>query len=850
MAMSPGLASISNPGMKPGQDPGAPPPRAPDSQPSDNQPAVEPGQPTGATLPGAASPTQQPSKPPPPPEPIVTWDEVTAKPGYQGLEPEQKEQVRDAYWKEVIAPKLPPEQQKLARQAFDNDTLPKKGPQASGGTVGKVLDYALGSQLGLAEETLHLGSQIVGGMAGGVASLYEGITAPAGLKAKEAAGAAEAVSNAVTYQPHFTAGKKIAGMADAIAGVVPKVADWATKDIAEDPTLKRVLGPTGSEVVQGLANTAAVAIPTLLGAKGAKAIATESGAAATAARATVAATRASEGLKRAQAYIKAKTSLDWDTIPANVQKNLTDVATHDPDALVRLKPKAIERQARLEELDIPASRGAIERDRAQMTHEQTLSKGDVGKPLQAIRDIQDTALHHHVDIVRRSTGAKASTRQGVGESVERALRGTKEESPEKWGTPEIEKGLKSSAKAVWSKANYNRSFATARATEPSASVSPEPIVKLLDKNPDMHELGWLSSWLKRAKVEQTSEKLPEQSGTRYVDAEGGPRWSWKTPVNGPQPGLRSVKLDELTHLREQASAIARTGQGSEKLYAGKVVGAIDEAMGKIPAAAKNWRKAFGEFKQHNIEFGDQALVNQLTDMKSRTDPVTALEDTSDVIRGHSAADIRNLKKTLTEGGTAATRAAGQQAWKDIQGSLLDYLKERADPAEEKGGAEQAQFSKGFRKEFRELDKDGKIDAIFSPAQAKRLRAVAQATEDVRTQPRMGVTGSDTAANLQAAKDRQQLKTLSVLEKTSRFGKTGQMVAGGARWLRSLKESGQAIKDVATAKRSRLDEAAEDARKKAPKPPTKLGNTLRSIRAGAGVAHRATLKDKKKDDKKK
>lgn len=844
MADSPGLASIANPGMKPGQDPGAPPPRAPDSQPSDNQPAVEPGQPTGAMPPGAVP------KPPPPPEPIVTWDEVTAKPAYQGLEPEQKEQVRDAYWKEVIAPKILPEQQKLARQAFDKDTLPKDGPQASGGTVGKVLDYALGNQLALAEAGMHVGSQIAGGMAGGVASAYEMAFAPAGLKAKEAAGAAESVGNAVTYEPRFTAGKNIAGMADAIAGIVPKVADWATKDIAEDPTLKRVLGPTGSEVAQGAANFAVQAIPTVLGIKGGKAVATESGAAATAARATAAATRASEGLKRAQAYIKAKTSLDWDKIPANVQKNLTDVATHDPDALFRLKPKAIERQARLEGLDIPASRGAIERDRAQMTHEQTLSKGDVGKPLQDIRDLQDTKLHGHLDVVRRSTGAKASTRQGVGESVERALRGTKEESPEKWGPPQIEKGLKSSAKAVWSKANYNRKFEIARSTEPDASVSPEPIVKLLDKNPDMHELGWLSSWLKKAKVEQTSERLPEQSGTRYVDAEGGPRWSWNTPVNGPQAGLRSVKLDELVHLREQASSIARTGQGSEKLYAGNVVGAIDEAMRKIPAAAKNWRAAFDAFKQHKIEFEDQALVNKLTDMKSRTDPQTAMEDTADVIRGHSAADIRNLKKTLTEGGTAATRAAGQQAWKDVQGSLLDYLKERADPAEEKGGAEQAQFSKGYRKEFRKLDKDGKIDAIFSPAQAKRLRAVAHATEDVRTQPRMGVAGSDTAANLQAAKDRQQLKTLTMLEKTSRIPTVGPYIAGAARGLRSMKERGQATKDVATAKRSRLDEAAEDARAKKPKPPTKLGYTLRSIRAASGVAHRATLKDKKKDHDKK
>lgn len=766
---------------------------------------------------------------------------------YQALDPEKKEAARNAYWTEVIAPKVPPEKQKEVRQAFDKDTLPKSGPQASGGTVGKVLDYALGAHFGTLEGGLHVASQVAALPVEAAGSLLNMATAPAGHRAEKAAGLSQAIGSAMTYEPRTPQGKVIANLADDISGIVPKVAEKVTGDIAEDPTLKKFLGPTGSEVVQGVANTAVQAIPTLLGAKGAKTVATESGAAATAARATAAATRASEGLARAKAFVAAKTSLDWDKIPASVQKNLTDVAEHDPDALLRLKPKAIERQARLEQLDIPATRGAIERDRAQLTHEQTLSKGDVGKPLQDIRDTQDTVLHRHVDVVRRSTGAKASTRQGVGESVERALRGTKEESPEKWGPPQIEKGLKSSAKAVWSKANYNRKFGVARSTEPDASVSPAPLVKLLEKNPDVQELGWLQSWLKKAKVEQTAEEPPAASSPKFVDAAGKSRWPWQQPNKPPQMELRNVKLDELTHLREQASTIARTGQGSERYFAGKVVGAIDEAMEKIPRAAKNWRAAFDAFKQHKIEFEDQTLVNKLTDMKSRTDPVTAMEDTADVIRGHSAADIGNLKKTLTEGGTAATRAAGQQAWRDIQGSLLDFLKEKADPAEEKGGAEQAQFSKGFRKEFRKLDKDGKIDAVFSPAQAKRLRAISQATEDVRTQPRMGVVGSDTAANLQAAKDRQQMKALTLLEKTSRFGKTGQLIAGAARGLRSWKESGQSIKDVATAKRSRLDEAAEDARAKSPKGPTRRGNTLRSIKAAAGVAHRATLKDKKKDD---
>lgn len=798
---------------------------------------------------------------------MAAWADVTANPEYQKLTPDQKEAARKQYFDQTVAPKVPKDQLEKVRQQFDAQTLPKGNE-----SVGPVLDRVLASVPDVAlqatglpqmETALHYASGMAALPVEAAGSVYGALTAPPGLKAKTAAENVQKIGEAMTYQPHSPGGKAATETLDKVAGVIPKAAEKFTGDIAEDPQVKSIFGNTGSEVVQGLANTAWQALPTLLGVRGGKAAITRTAeAGAGEAGGATAATRAAANaaaVAKAREFVEQKAGMKWDEVSADVKDKLTLVAKFAPEQLDKIKPTSVARESRLQQLKIPGTRGDIERDVAQMTHEQTLSKSETGKPIRDIKSEQDVRLHRLVDVAKRTSGAKAATRESVGKSVETALRGKAEENPEKWGRAQTEKGLKSSAKAVWSKANYNRLYDIARATEPNASVSAEPIVDLLKKNPDIQKLGWLQTWLKKAKVEQEAE----EPGPRLVDTSGKPLGE-----EPPETELRELKLDELAQLRQDAADIARTGQGAEKLYAGKVVGAVDDAMENVPAAAKAWKAAINAFKQHKIEFEDQSLVEKLTGMKSRTDPKTALADTGDAVRAASSDQIRGLKKTLTEGGTEKTRTAGKQAWKDIQGSVLDYLREKADKNEETGAEGQRQFNKGFRDALRELDKDGKLEAIFDPKQVKFLRKIAQATEDVRTMPRTRIQGSDTAANIQAATDRAQVKALTALEKTSRIPKVGPYLAGGAKVLRSMKEKGQAVKDVATAQRSRLQEAAADtqtrsvqkryakeakARAKADaKTPVgkkraqmRRRNTMKSladVASTAGAFHRATLKD--------
>lgn len=811
---------LSNPGMSsPSQDRGAPPENIP--QAADNLPAVEPGQPNNPPA-AAANPTPTP---PPPKEPVIKWKDVTAKPMYQGLTPEQKEQVREAYWKEVIAPKVPPDQQKVARQAFDRDTLPKDGPQASGGSVGKVLDYMLGSELGAPlgtvagapEAAVHLASQAVALPVEAAASLYKLATAPAGLKAKEASEAAQAVGSAMTYQPRTPQGREIANLADDIAGVVPKVADKATGWIAENPTVKRVLGPTGSEVAQGLANTAIQAIPTVLGARTAKTAVGEASPAATASRATAAANRAAQGVARAQAYIKANTSLDWDQLPEGMKKKLSEVAQADPNGLAKLKPEAIERQANLEKLKIPGTRGQIERDVEQLTREEGMSKQR--GPVREIDSAQNEALNRQLDIVRRSTGAKAVTRQQIGKTIQNdALRN----------------------KASQSVKNYDRLYKEARATEPNATVKADPFYEFLEKNgevlnPEVQHLAFLKNWLNKAQLERPAgaadSPISLSTDVGKAVAERG-----ETAEESAEIVRRPIKLVELDDLRRKASKIASKG-GTDAHYASELVRAIDDSFEQVPAAAKKWKEARDAFKAHKIEFEDQALIKKLTSNKgkSRTDRATALEDTVETVLKHSAEDIQKLEKSLKEGGSPQTQAAGKRAWANLQAGVLDYLREKASGKRQIAGEKgEKQFNSPFRDTFNELDADGKIDVLFGKAQAARLRAINKAVGDVRTKPAGRVSGSDTAARL----------ALSRAEKLSAVPHVGSTLAAAAKIGGKIADYSEQAKQGRRVKTSQLDEAATAAKKKN-KAAGGSGNTLRSIKAASGLAHRATLSEEER-----
>lgn len=747
---------------------------------------------------------------------FVSWDDVQANPDYQKLSPEKKEKARDSYFMQAVAPRVAPEKFTAARKSFDKYSL-KSATAEQKSIMQTAGDAASGSVVGMAakaagpllETGLHnlTGALSLPFQAAG--SLYGAVTAPEGQGAQTAAHNSQAVSEAMTYQPRGEVAKGLTEVAGRVLGLPGELGEAAESAVQSKLENKGI--PKTAMAAEITARMAPEALAAVFGGRAGEAVKARAATALSATRSATAAA-AAEALNTAKDFVTTKAGLKWEDVPPELQKKLR-IAARDPKGLAQLDPEVVQREVRAARLGMPISRGDAERNLGQQTREDTVKKVGDQNPIRDIRSAQDTALHGAVDEVRKSTGAEATTHEQIGESVQdAALR----------------------AKKAASKQSYDAKFDKARRTEPGASVSADPLYEALAKNPDIQELGFLQSWLKKAKIEQKGEGpgAPIQLSTNIGKAikardKGGKEGGEDTIERRPIP------LNELQHLRETASEIARTAQGSEKHFASLLVKSIDKSFEKIPPAAKAWKEARSEYKAHQEEFEEQGIIKALGSNKAKSsDPRVAKEQTVAKVLRSSKADIATLKKTMTTGGTKATREAGEKAWKNVQAGVLDELRKKAEGKRQiKGEKGQAQFGSQFLDAYNELKANGKIDAIFDKEQIAKLEEIAKGVADVRTKADKGISGSDTAANLRVE------NTLSGLEKAAKHT-GGTYLAGALKLAKGIHESGRTQREFARAKTTPITEAAENARavrKKAAKARRGGGNTLKATRRLAPMA---------------
>jgi hypothetical protein len=616
--------------------------------------------------------------------------------------------------------------------------LIERGAKAYGELVAAPLEAATNLVTGL-------GASAVGGLAG-IAQGVKNAVAPDPTN-MSAADRVEQVQQGLTYQPRTRLGQATAGAAAAPFDLIAKGANKAG-EVATDVTGSPLVGATVNTALQSLPGVIA---PELAGKVG-RVVRGESRAAPGAPGPKPGAAPATAA-ERAEAYVRDRVGVDWNGLSQGLKDTITQVAK-DAKSLDRLDPAAVARKARLDAAGIKATRGQTTRDLAQITREENLVKSDAGRGIRDLKADQDTRLHQLVDEVKASTGAKAATREQVGKSVQ-------------------DEGLRAKIRA--SKKNYDTLYKKARETEPEAKVSPDAIYDFVRGNPEVlnpavQHLGWVNQWLKKAGIESEG-----------VDAEGN-----------PTTDRRPIKLTELDDLRKKAVSIAKGG-GDNAHYAGEVIKAIDQSFDEVPDAAKAWKEAREAFKSHKLEFEDTGINKKLGTDKSRIDRRTALEDTVDKVVGSPAEDIGRLKQSLGE---------SSQAWKDLQGGVISKLKEAATGKREIGNEQGVtQFNSSFRNLFNELDKDGKIDQLFSPEQAKRLRDINQLVEDLRTTPSGRVAGSDTVPRL-----------ISMLDKVGDIpiaGGVSKAIAGG---ITKLYKAGEEGRQARAATADPIAEAAKGAGK--------------------------------------
>lgn len=367
------------------------------------------------------------------------------------------------------------------------------------------------------------------------------------------------------------------------------------------------------------------------------------------------------------------------------------------------------RQAKAEELPVPIklTEGQKTRDFGQQRFERETAKDpEMGEPIRERFAEQNAKLQQNFDAFIDQTGAEAGDLRSVGQSVDKALR----------------------SRAAADKTKIRTLYKDAeKSGEMEAPVTLENLVRHLeDSKPEAEVANVLKA--ARAKAIQLGVAREGDSGALVAQ-----------PV--------SLKNAEL--LRRSINA-ATNAEPTNIRQASIMKGLVDESTEGIGGQA--YKKARAARARFAKDYENVSLVKNLIGQKrGSNDRSIALEDVvrrSIIEPSTSLDDVRQIRRLLqTEG------PSGQQAWKELQGATLNYIKEEAlknVARDQQGNAiiSPAQLDRAIQK----LDKNGKLDFVFGKKGAEMLRTVNDVAKDVLVAPPGAVNTSNTASVLAGLMD--------------------------------------------------------------------------------------------------
>lgn len=362
------------------------------------------------------------------------------------------------------------------------------------------------------------------------------------------------------------------------------------------------------------------------------------------------------------------------------------------------------RQAKAEELPVPIklTEGQKSRDFGQQRFERETAKDpELGEPIRERFAEQNMKLQQNFDAFIDATGAETADLRSVGQSVDQALRG----------------------RAAKDKARIRTLYKEAeKSGEMEAPVTLDTLVKYLD------------------------ESGPQAEVANVLKAVKGKAIQLGAATEGPDGALipKPVTLKNAELLRRSINN-ATNAEPTNIREAAIMKGLVDEATEGAGGAA--YRKARASRTRYAKDYENVGLVkNLIGQKKGSTDRAIALEDVlrrSVIEPSTSLDDVRQVRRLLrTEGD------AGKQAWRELQGATLNYIKEEAlknVARDQQGNAiiSPAQLDRAIQK----LDKNGKLDFVFGKKGAEMLRTVNDVAKDVLVAPPGAVNTSNTASVL-------------------------------------------------------------------------------------------------------
>lgn len=369
------------------------------------------------------------------------------------------------------------------------------------------------------------------------------------------------------------------------------------------------------------------------------------------------------------------------------------------------------RQAKANELPIPINltEGQKSREFGQQRFERETAKDvELGAPIRERFEDQNLKLQQNFDAFIDSTGAEAGDLRSIGQSVDKALRSRVARD-------------KAEVRSLY------KDFEKSGEANAPANISP------------------LADYLNTNRAERTDGGIMNKLGRQFDVMEVG-----KGDFQDGTLQLKPMTLGQSESIRRFINKNTNQADPSDIRIATQLKSVIDEANKDVGGPII--KKARAARARMANDYERVGLVKSLVGKKGRSnDRAIALEDVLNrSIIGPSASldDVRQVRRLLqTEG------PSGQQAWKELQGATLNYIKEEAlknVARDQQGNAivSPAQLDRAIQK----LDKNGKLDFVFGKKGAEMLRTVNDVAKDVLVAPPGAVNTSNTASVLAGLMD--------------------------------------------------------------------------------------------------
>jgi hypothetical protein len=349
--------------------------------------------------------------------------------------------------------------------------------------------------------------------------------------------------------------------------------------------------------------------------------------------------------------------------------------------------------------DRALTKGQAQRDFEQLRFErETAKQGKAGAPLRERADNQNDAILQNFDAWVDQTGAEAPSRYHAGRAVDEAV---------------VERAK---AAKVRINAAYDRARKSGHMNEP---VPTDEVLAYLQKN--------AAAGINAGVIPGALQKLKELGGVGKDGAAG------------------AISINDLEELRILVGEMSGKDATNAK-YGRSIKEVIDRSMeGRGGELFQQARKLRSDFAR---EFEDHAIVDRIMSTKPGTkDRAVAFEDVFD----HSIlkSDQDSLKHFRTLLQNAGPK--GEQAWKELQGQTVEWLKGEATKGVALNERRQPVVSPAaLKKAIRTLDADGKLDILYGKKGAQQIRDLGDLAQDVYTVPSGTVQTSGTASILMEA----------------------------------------------------------------------------------------------------